>query len=292
MTIDVKTVLLHNGEKLTYRERAGTEPPLLLIHGNMASSELWEPLLEHEGITQRIIAADMRGYGESSYYHPVGDMKDFSADLYDFTEQLGLNDVMIMGWSNGGGIAMQFAADYPNRVRKLILLASISTRGYAAVNADGDRLQTKEQIAKDPGLAMTFQANQEQNQDYFEQALNYLLFNNHQPDAAIRTNYIKACMKQQNMIDVADAANRFNISSSSNGLTNGTGELNRIQCPVLVIWGVQDLITTQQMTGEILEDFASHGKSVQYITLDAGHFPLIDDLYGLVASVNSFIALP
>ncbi|GAB6930826.1 hypothetical protein JCM10914A_48090 [Paenibacillus sp. JCM 10914] len=44
MTINIKTALLPSGETLSYRERAGTEPCMLLIHGNMASSELWEPL--------------------------------------------------------------------------------------------------------------------------------------------------------------------------------------------------------------------------------------------------------
>ncbi|EGG35555.1 intracellular short-chain-length polyhydroxyalkanoate depolymerase [Paenibacillus sp. HGF5] len=292
MTLEVKTALLPNGETLSYRERTGTEPCMLLIHGNMASSELWEPLLTHADMTQRFIAVDLRGYGESSYQNPIGDMKDFSSDLHQFVEQLGLRHVMIMGWSNGGGIAMQFAADYPDRVRKLILLASISTRGYAAVNSDGDRLKTKEEIVKDPGLAMTFQANQRQDRAYFAQAMDYLLFHERESDAATRVKYIDACMKQRNMVDAADAANRFNISSVSNGLADGTGELERIQCPVLVIWGVKDLITTQQMTEEIKEDFASHGKPVQYVSLDAGHSPLIDDLHGLAAAVQAFIAQP
>lgn len=184
---------------------------------------------------------------------------------------------------------MQYAADYPDRVRKLILLASMSTRGYAAVNAEGDRLQTKEQIADDPGLAMTLQANQKQDRDYFEQAMSFLMFDNRHSDAATREKYIRGCLQQRNMIDVADAANRFNISSVSNGLTEGTGELGCIQCPVLVIWGEKDLITTQRMTEEIVEDFADHGKPVQYVTLDAGHSPLIDDIHGLVDSINMFI---
>ncbi|GAB6930825.1 alpha/beta hydrolase [Paenibacillus sp. JCM 10914] len=240
-------------------------------------------------MTQRVIAVDLRGYGESSYLNPIHEIKDFSIDLYEFVNQLDLDQVIVMGWSNGGGIAMQFAADYPDRVQKLILLASISTRGYAAVNAEGDRLQTKEQIANDPSLTMTFQANQKQDQDYFEQAMGYFMFNNRQSDAMSRAKYVQASIQQRNMIEVADAANRFNISTVSNGLTDGTGELHRIQCSVLVIWGVKDLITTRQMTEEIIEDFASHGKTVRYITLDAGHSPLIDDLHGLVTSVNAFI---
>lgn len=290
MTIDIKTVTLPNGETLTYRESVGAEPCILLIHGNMASSELWEPLLEHAEITQRLIAVDLRGYGESSYRSPVSDIKDFSKDLYEFIKLLGLDVVIVAGWSNGGGVAMQFAIDYPNRVQKLILLASISTRGYAAVNAKGDRLLSKEQIAKDPGLTMIIQANEKQDQDYFGGAMDYLMFNNCSSDAITREKYIQACIKQRNMIDVADAANRFNISSVCNGLTEGTGELEWIECPVLVIRGDKDLITTEQMTGEILEDFASHGIRVQYVTLDAGHSPLIDDLHGLVYAVNTFIA--
>ncbi|WP_054955244.1 intracellular short-chain-length polyhydroxyalkanoate depolymerase [Paenibacillus dakarensis] len=292
MTIVIKSAVLPSGETLTYRERAGTEPCLLLLHGNMASSELWDPLLEYPDIKQRLIAVDLRGYGESSYKSPVNDMKDFSKDLYDFVEQLGLDQLIVMGWSNGGGVAMQFAADYPARVSKLILLAPISSRGYAAVNTEGDRLRTKEQIAKDPGLAMVIQANQNQDRDFFEQAMAYLMLNNRQSDTETRAKYIKACLMQRNMIDAADAANRFNISSVSNGLTEGTGEMGRIQSSVLVIWGTKDLITTKSMIEETIEDFASHGKAVQYVELDAGHSPLIDDIHGLVAAINGFIAQP
>ena len=93
------------------------------------------------------------------------------------------------------------------------------------MNSDGDRLKTKEEIVKDPGLAMTFQANQMQDRDYFAQAMDYLLFHERESDAATRGKYIDACMKQRNMVDAADAANRFNISSVSNGLADGTGEL-------------------------------------------------------------------
>lgn len=89
-----------------------------------------------------------------------------------------------------------------------------------------------------------------------------------------------------------DDARNPQFQGSGLGLADETGELERIQCPVLVIWGVKDLITTQQMTQEIKEDFASHGKPVQYVSLDAGHSPLIDDLHGLAAAVQAFIALP
>ncbi|MCV4231067.1 hypothetical protein OHJ21_07770 [Virgibacillus sp. LDC1] len=95
-----------------------------------------------------------------------------------------------MGWSNGGGVPMQFAADYPQRVQRLILLASISTRGYAAVNAEGVRLQTKEQIENDPRLAMTLQANQRPNRDYFDQAMGFLMFS----QSAAKDQTLKVCL--------------------------------------------------------------------------------------------------
>ena len=114
MTLEVKTALLPNGETLSYREnRYGT------LHA-VDSREygffgLWEPLLTHADMTQRFIAVDLRGYGESSYQNPIGDMKDFSSDLHQFVEQIGLRHVMVMGWSNGGGIAM--------RLRQIIQIA-------------------------------------------------------------------------------------------------------------------------------------------------------------------------
>jgi alpha-beta hydrolase superfamily lysophospholipase len=78
MALTVKHVALPNGEILAYRERPGTGPCILLLHGNMGSSALWEPFVEQFESACHLIAVDLRGYGESTYHHPIETMRDFS----------------------------------------------------------------------------------------------------------------------------------------------------------------------------------------------------------------------
>lgn len=92
------------------------------------------------------------------------------------------------------------------------------------------------------------------------------------------------------MVDAADAANRFNISARSNGLTEGTGGIEQITCPVYVLWGEKDVLTTSQMTQEIIENFSYYGKHIEFIRLDAGHSPLIDDLPGFIRIVHEIVS--
>ncbi|WP_126428107.1 alpha/beta fold hydrolase [Brevibacillus marinus] len=71
MPMEVKQLTLENGEILAYRERTGEEPCMLLIHGNLASSELWEPFMEQFASASRLIAIDLRGYGYCLFFFPL-----------------------------------------------------------------------------------------------------------------------------------------------------------------------------------------------------------------------------
>ena len=130
-------VTLSNGETIFYQKKNGGEDILLLLHGNLASSDQWDLLIEQLPSNYTIYAPDLRGYGKSTYNKPIKTFNDFATDIKLFCDELNLTAFHLMGWSNGGGVAMQFAANYPTRVDKLILLTSMSTRGYPAHNPDG-----------------------------------------------------------------------------------------------------------------------------------------------------------
>ncbi|WP_242698490.1 alpha/beta fold hydrolase [Bacillus sp. SD088] len=147
-------ITLRNGENLFYVKKDGGEHVLLLIHGNMASSTQWDLLLEEIDPVFTVYAVDLRGYGQSTYHQPINSIKDFSDDIKQFVDQLDLKKVYLIGWSNGGGVAMQFAADYPEHVNKIVLLSSMSTRGYPALSIDSERIHSREQLVEDAGLNM------------------------------------------------------------------------------------------------------------------------------------------
>ncbi|GAB2571769.1 intracellular short-chain-length polyhydroxyalkanoate depolymerase [Gracilibacillus alcaliphilus] len=282
-------ITLSNGENLSYVKRDGGERVLLLIHGNMASSVQWDLLLEEMDPAFTIYAVDLRGYGKSSYHQPIDTIKDFSDDIKQLVDQLDLRKVCLMGWSNGGGVAMQFAADYPEHVDKIVLLSSMSTRGYPAFQTNGERIHSRDQIVTDSGLNMMVEAQQNNNQAFFKAAMDQVLYSVNQPTEEQYQTYLEAATQQRNTLDAAHAANVFNISTVSNGVVDGTGDIQNICAPILVIWGSHDLIVSEEMTLEIIEDFRQAGINFRYAPIDAGHALLVDNVEAVLEETYKFI---
>src|SRR3954469_24978200 len=112
-----------HGHRVTYRT-AGRGPALLLLHGIANSSETWErvaPLLA-ERFT--LIAPDLLGHGASAA--PRGDysLGAHASGARDVATALGYDRVTVVGHSLGGGIAMQFAYQFPERTERLVLVSS------------------------------------------------------------------------------------------------------------------------------------------------------------------------
>lgn len=113
---------------------AGTlgKPRLLLLHGNVASAVFYQRLMEHLAADFEMLAPDFRCFGHSSAL-PIDatrGMRDFSDDVEDFVTAMGWDRFSIMGWSMGGGVAMQYAIDHPEKVESLILQAPLAPFGF------------------------------------------------------------------------------------------------------------------------------------------------------------------
>ncbi|WP_458413376.1 alpha/beta fold hydrolase [Schinkia sp. CFF1] len=292
MKISLKTVKLANGETLGYRERDGGNEVLLLIHGNMTSSKHWDVVLETLPDNFKVYAVDLRGFGLSTYQQPIETIKDFSDDVQLFTDALGLKQFSICGWSTGGAVAMQYAINYPDAVKKVILLASASTRGYPfySVNAFGQlvRLTKKEEIANDSTKAIPVQqAYETKNKVFLRKMWDLLIYNNHKPEPNRYEEYLEDMMTQRNLVDVYQALNLFNISSRHNGICIGTNQAKDITVPTLILWGENDQVVAETMTKEIAEDLGENAK-IKYLR-NCGHSPLIDDLDQLVKEMVAFL---
>lgn len=294
--IHLRKVALPNKEVLGYRERDGGEKVVILVHGNMNSSKNWDVLIEKMDPTYKIYAIDQRGFGVSSYLEPVTSISDFSDDLKQFVDCLNLNDFVLVGWSLGGPVCMQFVADHSSYCSQLILLASGSTRGYPFFGTDSNgridvtkRLKSFEEIKEDEGRTKAVQAAYDrQDKEFIKTVWDSFLYNNNQPSKERYDEYIKECLNQRNLAESYQALNLFNISRVNNGLTEGTNQAKDIDIPVLVIRGTDDLSVTERMTEEILTDL--NESIVEYKELQGcGHAPLIDDLDSLLATMEGFI---
>ena len=123
-TPEREIVHLH-GRTLAYREHRGTGIPILLVHGIGSSADTWQPvfdlLVEHGAA---VIAVDLPGHGESSKERGDYSLGAMASTLRDLLDLLGYERVHLVGHSLGGGISLQFAYQFPERVDSLVLASS------------------------------------------------------------------------------------------------------------------------------------------------------------------------
>lgn len=106
--------------ELYYIEK-GTGEPLILLHGNGENHEYFMHQINYFSKAYRVIAIDTRGHGKSPRGEAPFTIRQFAEDLHDFMRAHQIEKANILGFSDGGNIAMVFALRYPECVKKLIL---------------------------------------------------------------------------------------------------------------------------------------------------------------------------
>lgn len=119
---ELRHVTIH-GYRRAYRE-AGQGPVLVLIHGIGDRSETWDGVLGELARDHRVIAPDLLGHGGSD--KPRGDYSigGFANGLRDLLTVLDVDRATVVGHSLGGGVASQFAYQYPDRCERLVLVGA------------------------------------------------------------------------------------------------------------------------------------------------------------------------
>lgn len=106
--------------QLHYTE-AGSGEPLLLLHGNGEDSSYFVHQIAFFSRDYRVIAVDTRGHGQSPRGEAPFTIRQFAQDLLELMDLLKLEKAHILGFSDGGNIALVFALAYPQRVDRLIV---------------------------------------------------------------------------------------------------------------------------------------------------------------------------
>lgn len=104
-----------------YYEEKGSGEALILLHGNGESHEYFVHQIEYFSANYRVIAIDTRGHGNSARGDAPFTIRQFALDLHQFMEEHQIEKANILGFSDGGNIALIFALTYPEQVMKLIL---------------------------------------------------------------------------------------------------------------------------------------------------------------------------
>lgn len=115
-----------NGTQIKYI-RGGNGPALLLLHGHPQTHAIWHKVAQRLAGRFTVIAADLRGYGDSGKPAGLADHSNYSKrtmgqDQVALMAQLGYPQFLLMGHDRGGRVAYRMALDHPQAVRKLVLL--------------------------------------------------------------------------------------------------------------------------------------------------------------------------
>lgn len=106
--------------ELAYQE-TGSGFPLMLLHGNGEDSAYFAPQIAPLSAVRRVLAVDTRGHGRSPRGAAPFTLTQFAEDLAAFLDARGIPQADLLGFSDGGNIALLFALRWPERVRRLIL---------------------------------------------------------------------------------------------------------------------------------------------------------------------------
>jgi esterase len=106
--------------QLFFRE-FGSGPPLIILHGLFGSSDNWLSISRTLSDHYHVITVDLRNHGQS-FHHPSHRYPDLAGDVADLIHHLNLDQVVVVGHSMGGKVAMQLAHDFPELISRQVVV--------------------------------------------------------------------------------------------------------------------------------------------------------------------------
>lgn len=119
--VEVQHVTIHGHRRAFVK--LGQGPALLLLHGMGCNHKTWLPVLHQLARRYTVIAPDLLGHGESDKPRADYSIGGYANGMRDLLTVLGIDRVTVVGHSLGGGVAMQFAYQFPERTERLVLVA-------------------------------------------------------------------------------------------------------------------------------------------------------------------------
>lgn len=290
-----KYVQLQN-EKLAYIEVGSGNKVIVLIHGNFTSSFSLYPFFERCPKNARMIAFDLRGFGDSSYNNRFDTIDELADDVIEAIKVLGLKNINLVGWSLGGAVCLKIAAKLGHSVDSMSLIQSASYRGFPVFQKDskyrdiyGKVYPNKDAMALDPILVLPLLQAYAQNDRAFLDAIKMAsTWSKNRPSKEICDEYIDEQLKQRCLVDADWALANFNMSNSSNMYNLGTNDINNITCKTFMTNATGDAVVTSKMTIENM-------KALKNLTIKVyegeGHQVLFDRPDEVTSDIYLFIGL-
>jgi pimeloyl-ACP methyl ester carboxylesterase len=248
----------------------GSGPALLLIHGMFGDHRDWEPVLEPLAARYRLLAVDLPGFGDSE--KPDGDYtaERFVTALDGLRADLGIHRLSVVGNSFGGVVALLYTLARPEHVERLVLVSSGGFHRYSRREKLFHSARLSEVALR--SLSPPVQG-----------ALLRALFIN--PSEASE-RYIQ---KQNDKLSRPDYPEYVRAAASSIRLVMNTYLLDRvseIECPVLLVWGEQDVVVPIEEARAALERM----RDARLVVLShCGHAPQLDCPERFVSTLDDFL---
>lgn len=109
---------------IVHYEVYGRGKPVILLHGWLGSWGLWQETMAYLGQFYRTYALDFWGFGESGKKRNSYDVQDFVGLVDQFMDKLGIQSAPLVGHSMGGTVSLSVAVQFPQRVRKIVVVGS------------------------------------------------------------------------------------------------------------------------------------------------------------------------
>lgn len=116
-----------NGIRQHYLD-AGEGAPVSLLHGFPETSYGWRHQIPALAKKYRVIAPDLRGYGETEKHFVGYDERNMAKDIRDLIRALNIDKVALVGHDRGARVATRFAKDHPEAVDRLVVMDNVPTR--------------------------------------------------------------------------------------------------------------------------------------------------------------------
>ena len=275
-------VTLNNGETCAYLTAGHGDQTVFFLHGNLSSSLHSLPFIEALGHEYTLIAPDLRGFGDSSYLTPFSSLKELARDIDALADILHIQKCHVIGWSAGGGVAMEWAAMNPGRVKSLILTAAVPPMGYPMYQKDAagqpefsSPITTREEVARDPVQVLpALRALESGDRAFMRYLWDLTIYTRHKPPNDTYELYLDGIMKQRCLIDMDYALLSFNITDQKTPAAEGSNRIRAIRCPVTLLHGEQDRVVPLAWGQETACLFGALAKPVVFP--EAGHAPMTD----------------
>jgi pimeloyl-ACP methyl ester carboxylesterase len=275
--LEVQYLTIH-GHKRAF-VKAGKGPALLLLHGLGCDHTTWLPVIGALSRRYTVIAPDLLGHGCSDKPRADYSVGGYANGMRDLLTVLGIDKVTVVGHSFGGGVAMQFAYQFPERTERMVLVAPGGlgpevTAAIRAVTLPGfDQLMA---VVTRPGIR-------------------------HLTTAGLRTLAASGISRARDLDEVAaiiesfkDRRSRTAIRHVVSAVVDWRGQIVTMAdrayltaaMPMCVVWGTDDTVIPVRHAGIAAE--IAPGATVEVIA-NAGHFPHKDHPQRFVKIVNDFV---